>query len=114
MSHRIQRAQAVILEEVSLIVLNDLKDPRVKNVTITGVKLSADLRNATVYFSVLGNEEEIAQATEGLIRAGSFIRKKVAEKVQLKYTPQLRFVYDDTLKKAAHISELLEKAKKHE
>jgi ribosome-binding factor A len=114
MSFRIQRAQAVIMEEVSLTIFNELKDPRVKNVTITGVKLTPDLRNGVVFFSVLGNEKEIAEATDGLTHAASFIRKQLSQKVQMKFTPQLRFEYDDTIKKAAHIMELLEKAKKHE
>lgn len=114
MSFRVQRAQSVMMEEISLTVLSELKDPRVKNVTITGVKLSPDLKNATVYFSVLGNKEETAQAQEGLDRAASFIRKQIAQKIQMKFTPQLRFEYDDTIKKAAHIIELLEQAKKHE
>ncbi len=114
MSFRVQRAQAVIMEEVSLTVFNEIRDPRVKNVTITGVKLSPDLRNAVVYFSVLGKEEEVAQATEGLAHAAGFIRSQIGHKIQMKYTPQLRFEYDDTIKKAAHITELLEQAKKHE
>ena len=114
MSFRIQRAQAVIMEEVSLTVFNELKDPRVKNVTITGVKLTPDLRNGIVFFSVLGDENDVTQATDGLNHAASFIRKQLGHKLQMKFTPQLRFEYDETIKNAAHIMELLEKAKKHE
>ena len=113
MSFRIQRAQALIMEEISILVHHGLKDPRIKNVTITGVKLSADLRNAVVYFSVLGGEQEIKSAKDGLDNAHGYIRKEIGHKIQLKYTPDFRFVYDDTLQKAAHITELLEKAKKN-
>ena len=66
-----------------------------------------------VYFSVLGNEEDINSAKEGLDRAHGFIRKEIGHKIQMKFTPELRFVYDDTAQKAAHISELLEEAKKN-
>jgi ribosome-binding factor A len=114
MSFRIQRAQALLMEEISLIILGDLKDPRVKNVTITGVKMSPDLKNATIYFSVLGSQEDIDHAMEGLSSALGFIRKEISHKLQMRATPLLRFVYDDTLQKAAHISELLEQAKKNE
>ena len=114
MPYRIQRAQALIMQELSLVVQHELKDPRVKNVTITGVKLSADLRNAVVYYSVLGNEEDKNNAQEGLTHAAGFMRTQIAHKIDMKFTPQFRFVYDDSASKAAHITELLEQAKKQE
>ena len=114
MPHRVERAQATIAEEVSLIVLNELKDPRVERVTITGVKLSKDLRNATVYYSVLGEQEAINQAQVGLEKASGFIRHRLGEKIRLRYIPELLFRYDESIARSVRITELLEQVKHQE
>ncbi|MCX7919151.1 MAG: 30S ribosome-binding factor RbfA [bacterium] len=115
MSHRIERVQATIAEEISLIVLNELKDPRVERVTILDVKISHDLRNATVYFSVLSDErEDIEQAQLGLEHARGYIRRQLGEKVRLRYIPELIFRFDDSITRAARITELLEQIKHDE
>jgi len=113
-SHRVERVQATIMEEISLIVLKELKDPRVERVTITGVKLSKDLRNATVYFSVLGEKEDIDQAQVGLDKASGFIRHRLGEKIRLRSLPELIFRYDDSIIRSARITELLEQVKHKE
>ncbi|MFB3895004.1 MAG: 30S ribosome-binding factor RbfA [bacterium] len=114
MPHRVERAQATIAQEISLIVLNEVKDPRVERVTITGVKLSKDLRNATVYFSVLGEKEEVEQAQLGLEKASGYIRHQLGEKVRLRYIPELLFRFDESITRAARITELLEQVKQEE
>lgn len=114
MAHRVERAQATIAEEISLIVLNELKDPRVERVTITGVKLSKDLRNATVYFSVLGEAEEVDQAQSGLEKASGFIRHRLGEKIRLRHIPELLFRFDNSISRGARITELLEQVKHQE
>lgn len=114
MPHRVERAQATIAQEISLIVLNEVKDPRVERVTITGAKLSKDLRNATVYFSVLGEKEDIEQAQLGLEKASGFIRHRLGEKVRLRYIPELIFRFDESITRAARITELLEQVKQEE
>jgi ribosome-binding factor A len=114
MAHRVERAQATIAEEISLIVLNELKDPRVERVTITGAKLSKDLRNATIFFSVLGEEEEVKQAQLGLEKASGFIRHRLGEKIRMRSIPELLFRFDDSITRSARITELLEQAKHQE
>ena len=115
MSHRVERVQATIMEEISLIVLNELKDPRVERVTITGVKIGKDLRNATVYFSVLSDaESDIEQARIGLEKASGYIRRKLGEKIRLRYLPELTFRFDESITRSVRITELLEQIKPKE
>ena len=114
MPYRVERVQATIGEEISLIIQKEIKDPRVERVTITGVKLSKDLRNATVYFSVLGGELDIEQAQLGLESASSFIRRQIGQHIRLRNLPELMFRYDESISRAARITELLEQIKHEE
>ena len=115
MSHRVERVQATIAEEISLIVLNELKDPRIERVTITGVKMSHDLRNATVYFSVLSDDkDDIEQARLGLENSSGYIRRQLGTKIRLRYIPELAFRFDDSITRGARITELLEQIKHEE
>ena len=103
------------MEEISLIVLKDLKDPRVERVTITGVKIGKDLRNATVYFSVLSDaKSDIEQAQVGLEKASGYIRRQLGEKIRLRCIPELTFRFDETITRSVRITELLEQIKPKE
>lgn len=108
--------RARINDEVARVLgeaLREVKDHRVRDalITITGCDVSGDLKFAKVYFSVYGAEREnIKEIKKGLYSAGGFLRHAIAEKINLRETPELTFEYDDAMERCAHISELLKKA----
>ena len=100
---------SVIAEKVSEIIRTEVHDPRVAEmVSITYVKVSPDLRDATVYFSIIGTEQEWKDTEEGLNKAKGFIQKLLGERIFLKVTPRLRFVPDHTMEQAQKIEQLIE------
>jgi len=99
---------AVLLqEEISRVIFEELKDPRVGRVTITRVRLTDDLKFARVYFNVLGGAEQAVQCLAGLRRAKGFIRNQIRLNTDLRFIPELEFHYDDTLDYSDRIEELL-------
>jgi ribosome-binding factor A len=104
---RAERLAEQIKEELSLIIDGEVEDPRVGFVTVTGAKLSADLRTAKVYVSVLGTEEEVRGSLAALRHASGFIRQQLGNVLRMRHTPELHFVYDDADVRAARITELL-------
>lgn len=110
-----QRARKVseeIKKEVSNILRDDVKDPRVGFITITGVDTTNDLSSAKIYFSVLGEKQEIDDTTKALDSAHGFIRREIGHRIQLRHVPEIQFIYDNSIEHASHIDELLEKIKK--
>lgn len=106
MSRRIER----LAEEIRAVLseaLRDVRDQRVGFVTLTGVDLTPDLRQARVYVSRLGSSEERGEAVEALNHAAPFLRHALAEKAQLKHTPLLRFVSDATLERGSRVEEII-------
>ncbi|RMG68167.1 MAG: 30S ribosome-binding factor RbfA [Calditrichaeota bacterium] len=99
---------------VSLIVDQKIKDPNKGFITVTHVKMSGDLRIASIYFSVLGDKEQAQKSLQVLNRAKNFIRSEMAPHLKLRFIPELRFFIDDTLEYANHIEQLLAKIKKQE
>jgi ribosome-binding factor A len=95
--------QRHLAEELS----RGLKDPRIGFVTITGVEVSADLRNATAFFSTMGDEKQIAETLKGLNSARGFLRRQVAEGLRMRITPDLHFRYDPTMATGDRIERLL-------
>ena len=106
---RATRVAELLREVISEIITTQLKDPAVGMVTITRVKLSDDLKNARVYFSAFGNEQQRQNTIAGLQRAADFIRAEAAHRVNLRHAPSLQFVYDDTLDYVENIENLLKK-----
>lgn len=104
---RMRRVDEAVREVLSDAVTKDLKDPRVGFVTVTDVKTSPDLRHARVFVSVLGSEVERAASLEGLRSAHGYLQGRVATQLRLKHTPQLDFLYDDTLDRALRVEQLL-------
>ena len=113
MSIKIERLNHVIQEEISMILMKEVKDEDIKFVTITGVETTNDLSFAKVYYTVL-NKEKLQEAEEALERASSFIRTKLANSIEVRHTPELRFVYDKSIAYGEHIDELIEKIKEEE
>ncbi|MBI2955739.1 MAG: 30S ribosome-binding factor RbfA [Acidobacteria bacterium] len=108
---RPQRVGQRILEEISELLAGELKDPRIGFATITGVRVTPDLRQAFVFVSVLGSADEQRQTLEGLCAAKAFIRHELAERLQIRRVPELSFTLDRGPERAAHIEELLRQAR---
>jgi ribosome-binding factor A len=108
---RAQKVGELILEEVSNILLREIQDPRIGFVTITHVKVSDDLRFATIFVSVMGEDEEKKSSLEGLQSASGFMRKKLGARLQLRCVPELVFKLDDSMEKSAKILTILSKLK---
>ncbi len=104
---RPERLAEQIKEEVSLIIAGEVEDPRVGFVTVTDVKLSADLRHAKVYVSVIGTENQVKGSLAALRHATGFIRAQLGAVLRMRHTPELHFGYDDAEVRAARIEELL-------
>jgi ribosome-binding factor A len=106
-SRRIAKVAEAVREQVSTSILFELKDPRVKYVTVTGVEVSADLRNAKVHVSVMGDEKTQRLTLQGLQSARGFLQAKIAEHLQLRWTPILQFHLDQGVKRSIETSRLL-------
>lgn len=109
MTTRRQRQVAELLhKEISLLIQQRLRDPRLGFVTVTGVEMSPDLRVAHVYVSVLGSDDEVQASLKSLNRATGFFRRELGASLSLRYLPELNFRADDTLERALRIDELLD------
>ena len=96
-----------IHELVSGLLIKGLKDPRIGFVTITGVKVTDDLSIATVYFSVIGSEEERHDSEKGLNSARGFVRKEMAASLRLRRVPEIHFKYDNSFEYGQRIEGIL-------
>ncbi len=106
-SHRLARVSEVIRETAANAILFELKDPRVKNVTVTRAEVSGDLQHAKVYVSVMGSEREQQLTMHGLKSAAGFVQTKVAERLTSRYVPHVTFVLDEGVKKSIEIGRLI-------
>ncbi len=106
-SRRMARVARAIQEVVSTSVLFELKDPRITNVTVLRAEVSSDLRHAKVYVSIMGDEKAQNLCMRGLNSARGYLQAKVAQRLQTRYTPLLRFVLDDSVKKSIETSRLI-------
>lgn len=108
-SRRLLKAAEAIREVVSMAILTELRDPRVKNVTVTSVEVSPDMREAKVMVSVMGNENQQKLTLRGLENSAGFLQSKIAKRIDTRYTPRLQFVIDDGVKKSLAVAEILQK-----
>ena len=111
---RSDRVAEAIKREVSLMIYQEVKDPRVHFVTVTDVKITDDLRYAKIFVSVLGDEATRKESLEGLVNAKGFLRSELGRKIGLRYTPDIQFVLDQSLDHAIKIRTLLNSIKKDE
>ena len=109
-SRRTAKAAEAIRESVSSTILFDLKDPRVKNVTVLRVEPSPDLRSAKVYVSIMGDERTQSLCMHGLSSARGYLQSKVADRLQTRYTPVLKFVLDFGVKQSIEASRAIREA----
>lgn len=106
-SRRLLKAAEAIREVVSMAILADLKDPRIRDVTVTHVEVSPDMRHAKVHVSIMGDEKRQSLGLRGLQSAAGFLQSKIAEQIDTRYTPRLMFVLDHGVKKSIEIAQLL-------
>ena len=100
-SRRVARLSQAVREVVSTAILFHLRDPRIKNVTVLRVEVAGDVRTAKVYVSVMGTEKERALCLHGLNASRGFIQSRVADRIETRYTPVLKFVLDDAVSATA-------------
>lgn len=105
---KIERLNHAFQEEISMILMTEIKDENIKFVTITGVDTTSDLSFAKVYFTVLDDTKK-AITIEALNKAASFIRGELSKRVEIRHTPELKFVYDDSIEYGEHIEKIIEK-----
>lgn len=106
-SRRVLKAAEAIREVVSMAILTELQDPRIRDVTVTQVEVSGDMRQAKVYVSIMGEETKQNLAMHGLQSAAGFLQSKVASRIDTRYTPRLEFVLDQGVKKSIEIARIL-------
>jgi ribosome-binding factor A len=107
MSRRLLKAAEAIRGVVSMAILTELRDPRVKNVTVVGVEVLPDMKSAKVFVSVMGTEKEQQLSVSGLQNAAGFLQKKIADRIETRHTPRLTFVLDKGVKASLEINRIL-------
>ncbi|MFH1782708.1 MAG: 30S ribosome-binding factor RbfA [Candidatus Omnitrophota bacterium] len=109
MGIRSERVKGELKKELSIILRDDLKDPRVGFVTITRIDLTGDLRHAKVYFSMIGEDANKEECEEGIQSASKYIRKLIGERLQLKYVPELTFIFDRSIEYSIDLEKTFER-----
>jgi ribosome-binding factor A len=109
MSRRADRVNGLLRQELSKLILKEIKDPRLSGVvSITNVSVSPDLRNAKVYLSVFGDSNTKHEALSGIQSAASFLRRELRNTISLRYVPFLKFELDQSLEDSTHIFNILD------
>ena len=106
-SRRLLKAAEAIREVVSMAILTEIRDPRVQNVTVTGVEVAPDMKSAKVIISVMGDEGRQHLCLRGLQNASGFLQAKIADRIDTRYTPRLTFSLDTGLKKGLEVNRIL-------
>jgi ribosome-binding factor A len=112
MPYRSQRLAEELKNEISAIIAQEVRDPRIGFATVTQVKVSPDLRYARVYVSVFGSQEEKQQTLGALINATSYIRRQIGFRIRLRYLPELTFAYDESVEQGDRMTQLIEGIKR--
>jgi len=107
-SRRVLKVAEAIREVVSMAILAELNDPRVRDITVTYVEVSGDLRRAKVHVSVMGDEVKQELSLRGLKSAAGFLQSKIAGRIDTRYTPRIEFVLDQGVKRSIEISRILD------
>ena len=110
-SQRAQRVAETIHQEISNLLIKGLKDPRIGFVTITSVDVTSDLRQAKVYFTLMGSQDDRQQTQSGLDSSASYVRQQLGKVLRLRYIPEIHFIYDASVDYGQHIEELLSDVK---
>ena len=108
---RSDRVGDLLIEVISELLRKEIRDPRIGAVTLTGAKVSKDLKHARIYFNLLGRHGEREDVAAGLKSATGFIRTKVAKQLKVRFVPAIEFFYDETEDEAQRIESLLNQVK---
>ena len=106
-SRRLLKVAQAIREVVSTAIVTDLQDPRIENATVTYVEVSGDMRRARVHVSVMGDEKQQRRCLHGLQHAAGFMQRKIAQRIDTRYTPKLEFTLDEGVQHSLEIHQLL-------
>lgn len=110
-SYRPESVGKAIQVALAEILRLETRDPRLTEIVITGVKMSQDLRTAKIFVSVMPDQQVPSEVLQSLNRAMSFLRRSIAQRVQLRHTPELVFAPDNSIAQGAHIEQLLDQIK---
>ena len=110
-AHRMARIAETIREVAAETILFEIKDPRVKMVTVTRAECSADMQHAKVFVSVMGSQKDAKLTLHGLASAAGFVQSKLAKRLATRFVPHVTFVLDEGIKKAAEVARLLREAR---
>ncbi len=105
--HRVSRLAENLKAEISRMIREELKDPRIGFVTVTAVEVAEDLGHAKVFVSVLGDEEQRRKTLDGLNSAVGFVRREIGQRIRLRFVPEIVFKYDPSIEHGAQIAKLL-------
>lgn len=103
---RIERINAMMKREIGMMLIEDVRDPRLKFVTITDVAVTKDLQHAKVFYSFLGTDKDAVE--QALENAKGYVRRLVGQRIVMRYTPQISFVYDKTIEYSDRIEQTLQ------
>jgi ribosome-binding factor A len=107
---RTQRIESEIQRVLAGLIAREVKDPRVGNVTITGVSVAADMGSAKIFFTPFASTGAHEQVQQGLTRAAGFLRGELGRRLGLRHAPRLQFVFDDSAEGAARLTRLIDEA----
>ena len=104
---RVEKVQELMKQEISDLIFNEVKDPRIGFVTVTSVACTEDLREAKIYVSVMGDEKKARDTLNGLNSSLGFVRREIGKRIRLRFTPEISFALDTSLNYSDHIQRLL-------
>ncbi len=107
---RSERVVEQIRRELSQLIQLELKDPRVRLVTLTDVEITADYAHAKVFYTSLATPEHQEEIAEGLMRSSSFLRRELGKRIRIHHLPELHFVYDTSVERGTRLSQLIDEA----
>ncbi len=110
-SQRAQRVAETIHKEISNLLIKGLKDPRIGFVTITSVDVTSDLRQAKIYYTLMGGQGDRDQTKSGLDSSTSYVRQQLGKVLRLRHIPEIQFIYDASFEYGQHIEKLLNEVK---
>lgn len=109
-AHRLERVAEVVREVASETILFEVRDPRVKGVTVTRTEVSGDLQHAKIYVSVMGTKKDQDLCMHGLKHSAGFVQSKLAKRMQTRFIPVIQFVLDEGVKKSIEMTRLINEA----
>jgi ribosome-binding factor A len=114
MISRMLKINSLMKRELSQIIGYELRDPHLGFITVVGIEVTRDLRQAKAFVSIMGDEVQKKKSLRGLLKARGFIQKELGSRLSMKFIPSMKFVLDNSLDHAMHIEEVLKKIKEDE